>query len=64
VSRDILDRLLATRAEIARQLALLRAKVLGTDPDLDPPPKLFSPAAGMRPSAPPAEPLDVRGRAA
>jgi hypothetical protein len=59
---DLVNRLLAVRAEIATLLARLSGRA--PDPEPPPSPAPFRPAAGMRPSALPAEPLDVRGKAA
>lgn len=67
--RNLVNRLLAVRAEIEAQIAALRARLGGRDPNPEPlsnapAPAPFQPAAGMRPPAPPAERLDVRGKAA
>jgi hypothetical protein len=65
VKSNLVDRLLAVRAEIVVLLARLsgRAPDPGLSPNV-PEPAPFQPAAGMRRPARPGAPLDVRGRAA
>jgi hypothetical protein len=62
--RQILSELQAMAAESEARLAAMRSRP-GEPPQDEPPdPPPFRPAAGMRPPAPPSEPLDARSRTA